>query len=179
MMKWGLIPHWAKDDKIQYSTHNARSEEFTTKPAFRDAWKRGQRCLLIHNGFYEWKKLDEKGRKKQAYAIDMADGGPMVTAGLWSLWKSPQNGEEILTCTMMTCEPNKVMTELHDRMPVILAEQDWPKWLGEEPATEQELLALLKPCPDKALKIWPVDNMVGNVRNKVPQLIRPLEPALL
>ena len=103
----------------------------------------------------------------------------MVTAGLWSLWKSPQSGEEILTCTMMTCEPNKVMDELHDRMPVILAERDWPKWLGEKPATEQELLALLKPCPDEALKIWPVDNMVGNVRNKGPQLIRPLERALL
>ncbi len=80
---------------------------------------------------------------------------------------------------MMTCEPNKVMGELHDRMPVILAERDWPKWLGEEPAAEQELLALLKPCPDEALKIWPVDNLVGNVRNKGPQLIRPLEPVLL
>jgi putative SOS response-associated peptidase YedK len=101
----------------------------------------------------------------------MADGSPMVTAGLWSLWKSPQSGEEILTCTMMTCEPNKVMGELHDRMPVILAERDRPKWLGEEPAAE--------PCPDEALKIWPVDTMVGNVRNKGPQLIRPLEPALL
>jgi putative SOS response-associated peptidase YedK len=179
MMKWGLIPHWAKDDKIQYSTHNARSEEFTTKPAFRDAWKRGQRCLLVHNGFYEWKKLDEKGKKKQAYAIDMADGSPMVTAGLWSSWKNPMSGEEILTCTMMTCAPNRVMGELHDRMPVILAEQDWLKWLGEVPATEKELLALLKPCPDEALRIWPVDNAVGNVRNKGPQLIAPLAPMLL
>jgi len=129
--------------------------------------------------FLGWKKLDEKGKNKQAYAIDMADGGLVITAGLWSLWKSPKSGEKILTCTMMTCEPNKVMGKLHDRMPVILAEQDWPKWLGEEAATEQELLALLKPCPDEALKIWPVDNMVGNVRNKGPQLIRPLEPALL
>jgi putative SOS response-associated peptidase YedK len=65
MMKWGMIPQWAKDEKIQYSTHNARSEEFTTKPAFRDAWKRGQRCLLVHNGFYEWKKLDERARKNK------------------------------------------------------------------------------------------------------------------
>jgi putative SOS response-associated peptidase YedK len=109
----------------------------------------------------------------------MADGSPMVTAGLWSLWKSPQSGEEFLTCTMMTCAPNKVMGKLHDRMPVILAERDWPKWLGEEPAAEQELLALLKSCPDEALKIWPVNNMVGNVRNNGPQLIRPREPALL
>jgi putative SOS response-associated peptidase YedK len=65
MMKWGLIPHWAKDDKLQYSTFNARAEEFTTKPAFRDAWTRGQRCLVVTDGFYEWKKLDAKGRLKQ------------------------------------------------------------------------------------------------------------------
>lgn len=76
--KWGLIPRWAKDDKIKYSTHNARCEEFRTKPAFRDAWKRGQRCLVITNGFYEWKKLDAKGKKKQAYAIGMADDREMV-----------------------------------------------------------------------------------------------------
>jgi putative SOS response-associated peptidase YedK len=71
--------------------------------------------------------------------------------------------------------PNKAMSEIHDRMPVILTEQDWPKWLGEEPATEQELLALLKPCPDDALKIWSVDNAVGNIKNTGPQLIRPPE----
>ena len=178
MMKWGLIPHWAKDDKLQYSTFNARAEEFANKPAFRDAWKRGQRCLLVTNGFYEWKKLDAKGKKKQAYAIDMADGGFMIIAGLWSGWKNRASGEEILSCTMLTCAPNKVMGELHDRMPVILDERDWPKWLGEEPAAEDELLALLKPCPDEALKIWPVDNAVGNVRNTGPQLIKPIQPAL-
>jgi putative SOS response-associated peptidase YedK len=81
----------------------------------------------------------------------------------------------------MTCAPNDAMGELHDRMPVILAESDWPKWLGEVPASEEELLALLKPCPDDALKIWPVNNAVGNVRNTGPQLVSPLaeEPALL
>jgi putative SOS response-associated peptidase YedK len=171
MMKWGLIPHWAKDEKIQYSTFNARSEEFKAKPAFRDAWKRGQRCLIVTDGFYEWKKLDPKGKQKQAYAIAMAGGPLMVMAGLWSLWKSPANGEEILSCTILTCAPNKAMGELHDRMPVILADADWPKWLGEEPATEAELSAMLKPCPDEALKIWPVDKAVGNVKNKGPQLI--------
>jgi putative SOS response-associated peptidase YedK len=178
IMKWGLIPRWAKDEKIQYSTHNARSEEFATKPAFRDAWKRGQRCLVISNGFYEWKKLDAVGKKKQAYAIGMADDQEMVMAGLWEIWKSPTSGEEIHTCTVLTCGPNKAMGELHDRMPVILDEADWPKWLGEEPATNDELLALLKPCPDETLKIWPVDNKVGNVRNKGPELILPVSPAL-
>jgi putative SOS response-associated peptidase YedK len=174
MMKWGLIPHWAKDDKLQYSTFNARAEEFTTKPAFRDAWARGQRCLVVTDGFYEWKKLDAKGKLKQPHAIAMTGAAQMVMAGLWAKWKSRTSGEEVLSCTILTCGPNKAMGELHDRMPVILAENDWPQWLGEEPASEQELLGLLKPCPDEALKIWPVDRMVGNVRNNGPQLILPV-----
>jgi putative SOS response-associated peptidase YedK len=103
-------------------------------------------------------------------------GDPMVMAGLWDAWKSPASGEEIVTCTVLTCEPNKSLGEIHDRMPVILAEADWPQWLDEEPASEEELLALLRPCPDDALKIWPVDNKVGNVRNTGPELVRPLEP---
>jgi putative SOS response-associated peptidase YedK len=179
MMKWGLIPHWAKDSKLQYSTFSARSEEFTTKPAFKDAWKWGQRCLVVTNGFYEWKKLDPKGKVKQAYAVDMASGDEMVMAGLWSKWRDPASGEEVLSCTVLTCAPNDAMAEIHNRMPVILDEGDWPKWLGEEPATEQELLALLRPCPDEWLKIWPVDNKVGNVRNTGPDLILPLEEPLL
>ena len=178
MMKWGLIPRWAKDEKIQYSTHNARSEEFATKPAFRDAWKRGQRCLVVTDGYYEWKVLDPKGKKKQPYAIAMADDREMVMAGLWETWKSPTSGEEILTCTIMTCAANKNMAEIHDRMPVILDEADWPKWLGEDAATPDELYALLKPCPDEGLKAWPVDKSVGNVRNKGPQLITPVDPSL-
>jgi putative SOS response-associated peptidase YedK len=173
MMRWGLLPHWAKDEKISYSTFNARSEEFTTKPAFRDAWERGQRCLVVTDGFYEWKKLDPKGKEKQPYAIAMADAAPMVMAGLWARWNSP-SGEEVQSCTILTCGTNNVMGELHNRMPVIVAESDWPKWLGEEPATEEELLAMLKPCPDEALRIWPVDKRVGNVKNKGPQLATPV-----
>jgi putative SOS response-associated peptidase YedK len=169
MMKWGLVPHWAKDDKMQYSTFNARSETFTTLSSFRDAWKWGQRCLVVTDGFYEWKKLEpEKPKgKKQAYAVAMADDDKqMVMAGLWSRWVSKATGEEVLSCTILTCEPNATMAELHNRMPVILQESDWPKWLGEEPASEDELLALLKPCADEMIKTWPVNNDVGNVRNK-------------
>jgi putative SOS response-associated peptidase YedK len=174
MMKWGLIPRWAKDDKLQYSTFNARSEDFTTKPAFRDAWKWGQRCLVVTDGFYEWKKLDAKGKDKQPYAIAMADDGQMVMAGLWAKRQDSKSGHQIESCTILTCGPNNVIRELHNRMPVILSELDWSKWLGEEPAAEEELLAMLKPCPDESLKIWPVNKMVGNVRNKGPQLAMPL-----
>ena len=153
MMRWGLLPHWAKDEKLSYSTFNARSEDFTTKPAFRDAWKRGQRCLVVTDGFYEWKKITVK--EKQPYAIAMTDG-MMIMAGLWSRWKDPKSGDEVLSCTVLTCAPNDVMAELHDRMPVILAESDWPKWLGEEPASEDELLALLKSCPGRG-----AENLAG------------------
>lgn len=174
IMRWGLLPHWAKDDKIAYSTFNARSEEFTTKPAFRDAWKNGQRCLVVTDGFYEWKKIDEKGKEKQPYAIAMHDDRQMVMAGLWARWKDPKTGEEIQSCTILTTSSNGVMGELHNRMPVILDEADWPKWLGEEPASNEELLAMLKPCPDEWLKVWPVDKKVGNVRNKGAELVLPI-----
>lgn len=123
---------------------------------------------MVTDGFYEWKKLEpEKAKgKKQAYAVAMADDDQqMVMAGLWSTWTNKANGEEVLSCTILTCEPNATMAELHNRMPVILGEADWPKWLGEQEATEDELLALLRPCPDEWIKTWPVDNMVGNVRN--------------
>src|SRR5580704_7823319 len=152
MMRWGLLPHWAKDEKIAYSTFNARAEEFTGKPAFRDAWKNGQRCLVVTDGFYEWKKLDPKGKEKQPYAIAMADDGQMVMAGLWATWKDPKSGSEIQSCTILTTGANGVMGELHNRMPVILTEKE------------------LKPCADADLKIWPVDKRVGNVRNKGPEL---------
>jgi putative SOS response-associated peptidase YedK len=173
MMRWGLLPRWAKDEKLSYSTFNARAEEFWTKPAFRDAWKRGQRCLVVTDGFYEWQKLDAKGKDKQPYAIAMPDDAPMVMAGLWETWKDPASGNEVQSCTILTCAPNGAMAALHDRMPVILDEADWPAWLGEESATPARLLSLLKPYEGQ-LKIWPVDRRVGNVRNKGAELALPV-----
>jgi putative SOS response-associated peptidase YedK len=95
----------------------------------------------------------------------------MVMAGLWAKWKDPKSGDEIQSCTILTTNSNTVMGELHNRMPVILAESDWAKWLGEEPPTDEELLAMLRPSPDEVLKIWPVDKRVGNVRNKGAELV--------
>jgi putative SOS response-associated peptidase YedK len=117
---------------------------------------------LPDGGFYEWKKVTVK--EKQPYAIAMTEG-MMILAGLWSRSKDPKSASEVLSCTILTRAPNDVMAELRDRMPVILAESDWRQWPGEEPASEDELLALLKPCPDEALKMWPVDKAVGNVKN--------------
>ena len=123
-MRWGLVPFWAKDIKVGFSSINARAETVTTTPAFRDAWKKGQRCLVITDGFYEWKKPE-----KQPYALAMTDGSMMVFAGLWDEWKDKTTGEHIKSCTIITCEPNALVATLHDRMPVILSPADWPKWL--------------------------------------------------
>ena len=164
IMRWGLVPWWAKDIKVGYSTFNARADSVATKPAFRDAWKRGQRCLVVTDGFYEWRKSD-----KQPFAIGMADDGLMVMAGLGISGNRPQ-GEKIKSCTVITCDPNEAVGALHDRMPVVLAEKDWPKWRGEEPASEEELKALLVACPSEDLKLWAVDKRVGNVKNNGPEL---------
>ncbi len=161
-MRWGLVPWWAKDIKVGFSSINARAETVDTTRAFRDAWKRGQRCLVITDGFYEWKKPE-----KQPYAVAMADDGLMVMAGLWDDWKDKKTGEQVKSCTIITCPPNNIAGTLHDRMPVILAPDAWGRWLGDEPASPDELKALLVPCPDEALKLWPVNRQkVGNVRNK-------------
>jgi putative SOS response-associated peptidase YedK len=165
LMRWGLVPRWAKDAKVGYSTFNARADSLASKPAFRDAWREGCRCLVVTNGFYEWRKTD-----KQPFAIGMVDDDLMVMAGLWDEWVSPA-GEHVKSCTVITTEPNHTVAGLHDRMPVILEERDWPKWLGEERATEAELTALLSPCASERLKIWPVGKRVGNVRNDSPDLV--------
>jgi putative SOS response-associated peptidase YedK len=167
-MRWGIIPWWAKDAKLGFSSINARAETVDRTPAFRDAWEKGQRCLVITDGFYEWKKP-----QKQPYAVGTADGSQMVMAGLWDEWTDKKNGERIKSCTIITCPPNALIGELHDRMPVILSTQDWAKWLGEEPATPEGLKALLMPF-EGTLKIWPVNRQgIGNVRNKEREVANP------
>jgi putative SOS response-associated peptidase YedK len=172
VVRWGLVPYWAKDIKIGYSTFNARSEELESKPAFREAFRR-RRCLVPLDSYYEWKKLD--GKDKQPYAIARSDGAPMAMAGLWETWRSPA-GEAVRSATIVTCPPNELCAQLHDRMPVILPAEVWPLWLGEEEADIDHLRALLAACPAAWLAIWPVDNRVGNVKNNDPDLIERIEP---
>src|ERR1700733_10678771 len=111
VVRWGLIPYWAKDIKIGYSTINARCEDIESKPAFREAFRR-RRCLVALDGFYEWKKLG--GKDKQPYAIALKTGGLMAMAGLWETWRSPA-GETVRSATIVTCAPNGLVAELHDR----------------------------------------------------------------
>ena len=168
LMRWGLIPTWAKDEKMSYSTFNARADGIESKPAFRGAWRAGRRCLVVTDGFYEWRKSD-----KQPFAIGRVAGKLTVMAGLWEEWTSPAK-ERIRSCTVITTEPNESLIPIHNRMPVILAEADWPAWLGETPAGAADLKALLRPYPSEDLTMWPIDKAVGNVRNDGPELIKPV-----
>jgi putative SOS response-associated peptidase YedK len=167
IMRWGLIPYWAKDLKIGYSTFNARAEEIDTKPAFREAFRQ-RRCLVPLDNFYEWKKT-ETG--KQPYAIGLAGGRLMAMAGLWETWRSKE-GERVRSFAIVTTAPNELCAQLHDRMPVVLKPATWPAWLGEEPADVPHLKALLAPYPDDDMVCWPVSQRVGNVKNNDPSLIQ-------
>jgi putative SOS response-associated peptidase YedK len=138
MMRWGLVPYWAKDLKIGFSTINAMAETIDTKPVFREAFRR-HRCLVPVDNFYGWKKLGSK--EKQPYAIALKTGGIMALAGLWENWKSPAE-EWVRSSTIITTTPNALCAEIHDRMLVILPPQVWPVWLGEEPADAERLKAL-------------------------------------
>ena len=160
LMRWGLIPFWAKDIKIGVRCINARSETVATMPAFRDAFARGQRCIVPVDGFYEWQKLP--GGRKQPYAIVAADGLPLAMAGLWERWRNPAG--DVHSFTIITTTPNELCAPIHDRMPVILPRDAWRTWLGEDDSAGAELLALLRPYPE-ALRAYPVDPRVGNVRN--------------
>ncbi|MGH7053440.1 MAG: SOS response-associated peptidase [Stellaceae bacterium] len=174
IMRWGLVPFWAKDIKIGYSTFNAKAEGIDGKPAFREAFRK-RRCLVPFDSFYEWKKT---GKARQPYAIARADRRPMALAGLWEVWRSPvgdQAGSETLrSFTIVTTAANALLAPLHERMPVLLDPADWPLWLGEVPAEPAELKALLRPYPPEALVLWPVSPRVGNVRNNDPTLVEPL-----
>jgi putative SOS response-associated peptidase YedK len=176
-MRWGLIPSWAKDMKIGFQTINARSDGLDSKPAFKGAWKAGRRCLIIAGGFYEWRKRGTAD--KQPFAVTMGNRGLMAFAGLWDGWKDPANPAAgwLRTCTIITTEANCLTAPIHDRMPVILGFEDWPKWLGEDPANENELRALLKPFPSERMAMWAVDKKVGNIKNDSPDLLEPVRVA--
>ena len=169
LMRWGLIPYWAKDIKIGFATINAMAETVQTKPVFREAFQR-RRCIIPVDAFYEWKKLDAKAR--QPYAIALADRSLMPLAGLWENWRSAA-GEWIRSFTIITTTPNPICGELHNRMPVVLPPEAWSIWLGEEPAEPDRLKALLIPYAGEMVA-WPVSQRVGNVKNNDADLIRPV-----
>jgi putative SOS response-associated peptidase YedK len=168
-MRWGLLPHWAKDTKVGYTTINARIEGLVDKPAFRDAWKRGQRCLVPATGWYEWKELAPK--RKQPYFFQAADQlNPMMFAGLWSRWRNPDDGMPIDSYAILTGTALGAVGEVHDRQPHVLPPDSWEAWLS---ATVPQALELLEPAP-LPVRYHPVGTAVGNVRNDDARLVLPV-----
>ena len=166
LMKWGRIPYWAKGPKIGYKMINARSEEVSSKASFREPFKK-RRCLVPANGFYEWKKLSDKN--KQPYYIRYKDNRVFAFAGLYDVWKDAE-GKEIRSFTILTTKPNKVVSEIHDRMPVILEKKDEDVWLNQD--TEPDQLNLLFSINDhKGLEAYKVSTMVNSPQNQGSELV--------
>ena len=173
-LRWGLVPHWAKDLSIGAKMINARGETLATTPAFRDAF-RERRCIIPASGFYEWKKT---GAAKQPYAIVPADARVFAFAGLWSSWREKTAGGEaewIRTCAIVTGEPNELLAPIHNRMPVILPRETWPAWLGEEQASADELQSLLKPYQADRMRAYPISTRVNSVKNDAPDLLEAVD----
>ena len=175
--RWGLVPHWATDAKRASRMFNARAETITASPAFREAFRR-RRCIVPVDSFYEWKR---EGTVRQPYRVTRDDGLPLALAGLWAGWRDPETEEVRRTFTIVTTTPNEAIAGLHDRMPVVLDETLWDRWLIDgragPPVDEGELLAMLQPTDTIALRIYPVNRYVNDVRRDGPELIEPLSQA--
>jgi putative SOS response-associated peptidase YedK len=177
LMRWGLVPHWAKDLKIGINCVNARSETIVTTAAFRDAFQR-QRCLVPASGWVEWREEDVPGERKpvkQPYRIELGNGQPILFAGLWASWR-PKGADEppVLSYAIATCEPSAWVARIHDRMPVLLDPDDAEAWLV---APANEALALLKPYAG-TLVARPIHRDIANHKVATRASIEPIGPAL-
>ena len=168
---WGLIPSWAKDPSIGNRMINARAETLIEKPAYRAAFRR-RRCLVLADGFYEW-RMEADGKRKTPMYIRMTDGKPFAFAGLWENWNSP-DGSQILSCTIITTNPNALMAGIHNRMPVILSKDAYPTWLETDEQDPHRLETLLNPYPEARMMAFPVSRLVNDPKNELPQCIQPL-----
>ena len=162
MLRWGLVPFWAKDPAIGNRMINARSETVTEKPSFRTAYK-DRRCLILASGFYEWRK---EGDVKTPYFITTADESPFAFAGLWERWSSRETDETVQTTTIITAAANDFMSTLHHRMPIILQNDAANRWLSGDNDVIANVADITPP-----LKAWPVDRRVNNARNEGPDLL--------
>jgi putative SOS response-associated peptidase YedK len=167
IFQWGLIPSWSKDPSMGSRLINARAETVHEKPAFRASFAR-KRCLILADGFFEWQQLE---KSKQPYYIRLASGEPFAFAGLWDHWTSPE-GDERKTCTIITCEPNALMSQLHNRMPVIFDKTTMWDWLDPD-APPLALKAMLAPYAANAMTAYPVSRAVNRPANDSPECIQP------
>lgn len=169
LYQWGLVPFWADDPKIGYKMINARSETIDEKPSFRAAFKY-RRCLILADGFFEW-HASEKGASKTPYLFKLKNDHPFTFAGLYEHWQSPEGGE-LHTCTILTCPPNELVSDYHNRMPVMLGEDARWAWLDQE-LEPPALLDLLSPYPADEMKCFPVSREVNSPQNDRPEVLEP------
>jgi putative SOS response-associated peptidase YedK len=169
--QWGLIPSWAKDPKIGNRMITARSETLAEKPSFRTAYRR-RRCLVLADGFYEWRK--EPGQKtKTPMYIRLQSGEPFGFAGLWESWRSPED-DTTLSCTIITTTPNELVKEIHNRMPVILDRAAYDLWLDPAEQSPDQLQEWLRPYPASEMTAYPVSRLVNSPSNDVPEVVVPV-----
>jgi putative SOS response-associated peptidase YedK len=169
LLRWGLIPHWAREERTGYSMINARAETVAQKPAFRAAM-RTRRCLVPADGFYEWRAA---GRVKQPYHIRLRDADVFAFAGLWEHWTG-EDGREIESFTIIVTDANEQLRPIHDRMPVILSPGDYALWLDPAVRDPQRLMPLLKPYPSERVLLTPVSPRVNSPGNDDPDCIAPV-----
>jgi len=172
MMKWGLVPSWAKDTSGAARMINARSETASTKPAFRDP-VRFRRCLIPADAFYEWKRT---ATSKQPYCFEVNDGELFALAGLWDGWKDA-NGTWVKTCSILTTTPNAVTSAVHDRMPVVLDRESYDLWLDPGMHNVAAISEVLKPCDARLMRCYPVSTRINHVANDDEECSRPVEIA--
>jgi len=170
LIRWGLIPSWAKDSSIAAKMINARSETAGTKPAFRDALK-SRRCLIPADGFYEWSRT---GRTKQPYCFEVNDGQLFAFAGLWDRWKDA-SGNWVKTCSILTTTPNAVTSAVHDRMPVILEPDSYDLWLDPWMKDAAVASELLKPYDARLMRCYPISTRINHVANDDEACSAPVE----
>jgi putative SOS response-associated peptidase YedK len=168
---WGLIPSWAKDPSIGSRMINARADTLAQKPSFRTAYRR-RRCLIPATGFYEWKQ-DPGSKSKTPMYISLASGKPFAFAGLWEFWQSP-DGSQVLSCSIITTEPNEMIASIHNRMPVILPSETYSLWLDPNDRRPDELDGLLRSYPAQEMAAYPVSRQVNSPQNDAPELILPV-----
>ena len=165
--RWGLVPSWATTPAAGARMINARAETVATSPAFRASFGR-RRCVIPADGFYEWRR---EGRRRQPFLIHRAADEPLAFAGLWSPWRDPSTGDWLLSAAVVTTAANATVRQLHDRMPVILGEDEWPLWIDPEITDPGLLSDLLRPAPDGLLELRAVSPLVNNASNEGPELL--------
>jgi putative SOS response-associated peptidase YedK len=169
MMRWGLVPSWAKDVSVGARMINARAETAAEKPAFRDALQ-GRRCLIPADGFYEWKR---NGRDKQPYCFEMLGREPFALAGLWDCWRAP-DGTALETCTILTTTPNQLLADIHDRMPALLPPETYDLWLDPGFRDLGATTNMLRPFDATLMRRFPVSERVNSVSNDGPDCSEPI-----